>query len=126
MKSRFKDLAATKSLNLLTAKPRCRRDDALRRVLSPRPSPEAKTAIAKRFKALRRKAHITQKKLGDIIGICRQAVNEIENRRVYPHYTTLDKFSDLEAKHMPDSTMGPSELVRSFLALLDSRTPQPW
>lgn len=78
---------------------RCRLEDALRRLFSDRPSPEAKAAIAKRFKALRRKARMTQANLGDIIGICRQAVNEIENRRVYPHYTTIARFSDLEAKH---------------------------
>jgi DNA-binding XRE family transcriptional regulator len=99
MEFRSEECSARKSLSWLSAKPRCRREDALRRILSPRPSPEAKAAIAKRFKDLRRKARITQAKLGDIIGICRQAVNEIENRRVYPHYTTIDRFFDLEARH---------------------------
>jgi hypothetical protein len=36
---------------------------------------------------------MTQARLGDIIGICRQSVNEIENRHVYPHYTTIGRFS---------------------------------
>src|SRR5271169_6341518 len=99
VESRLKECSAPKSLNWLTAKPRNRREDALRRFLSPRPSPEAKAAIAKRFKALRRKGRMTQATLGGIIGICRQAVNEIENRRVYPHYTTIDRFSDLEERH---------------------------
>jgi len=76
-----------------------RRDDALRRFLCPKPSSQSKAAIAKRFKVLRRKARITQATLGHVIGISRQAVNEIENRRVYPHYTTIDRFSDLEKRH---------------------------
>jgi hypothetical protein len=42
---------------------------------------------------------MTQARLGDIIGICRQSVNEIENRHVYPHYTTIGRFSDLEQRH---------------------------
>jgi DNA-binding XRE family transcriptional regulator len=92
--------STTTNLNRVPfAKRRCRKEDALRRLFSDRPSPEAKAAIAKRFKALRRKARMTQAQLGDIIEICRQAVNEIENRRVYPHYTTIDRFSVLEARH---------------------------
>ena len=79
--------------------PSSRRDDAIRRLFSPRPSPEAKATIAKRFKALRGKSHMTQERLGDVIGICRQSVNEIENRRVYPHYTTIDRFTELEKRH---------------------------
>jgi DNA-binding XRE family transcriptional regulator len=58
-----------------------------------------KAEIAKRFKVLRRKARMTQATLGRIIGICRQSVSEIENRRVMPHYTTLSEFSDLEERH---------------------------
>jgi DNA-binding XRE family transcriptional regulator len=48
---------------------------------------------------LRRKSGMTQARLGDIIGICRQSVNEIENRHVYPHYTTIRRFADLEQRH---------------------------
>lgn len=110
MESRPEECTATKSLNWLTDKPRCRREDALRRFLCPRPSPEAKTAIAKRFKALRRKANMTQAQLGDILDICRQAVNEIENSRVMPHYSTLDRFSDLEARHERERRVGTSLL----------------
>lgn len=100
MESRSEECSTTTNLNRVRfVKPRCRRQDALRRFFSPRPSTEAKAAIAKRFKALRRKARMTQATLGHIIDICRQSVNEIENRRVYPHYTTIDRFSDLEAKH---------------------------
>jgi DNA-binding XRE family transcriptional regulator len=61
--------------------------------------PEYKAAVAERFKALRRRARITQAQLGDILGICRQSVNEIENSRVMPQYSTLDKFTQLEARH---------------------------
>lgn len=61
--------------------------------------PDYKAEIARRFKKLRRRARMTQATSGDIIGICRQAVKEIENRRVMPHYTTLSQFSDLEARH---------------------------
>jgi DNA-binding XRE family transcriptional regulator len=56
-------------------------------------------AIAKRFKALRRKSVMSQDQLGRVIGICRQAVNRIENGHVTPHYTTFDRFCKLEAKH---------------------------
>jgi DNA-binding XRE family transcriptional regulator len=58
-----------------------------------------KTAIAKRFRALRRTGHMTQGQLASVLGLCRQAVNEIENRRVMPHYSTRDKFCALEARH---------------------------
>ena len=66
--------------------------------------------IAERFRALRRKAHITQAQLGDILDICRQAVNEIENSRVMPHYSTADRFSDLEARHERERSVGESLL----------------
>lgn len=42
---------------------------------------------------------MSQATLGEIIGIYRQSVNEIENRRVYPYYTTIDRFADLEERH---------------------------
>ncbi len=61
--------------------------------------PEDEVEMAKRFKALRGKGRMTQAQLGAIIGICRQSVNKIENRRVYPDYTTIDRFPDLEAGH---------------------------
>jgi DNA-binding XRE family transcriptional regulator len=61
--------------------------------------PDHKFVVARRFKALRRKAHLSQSLLAEIINICRQSVSEIENRRVMPHQTTWDRFCDLEGKH---------------------------
>lgn len=61
--------------------------------------PRDRFAIAKRFKALRQRSPMSQVQLGRAIGICRQSVNKIENGRVMPHYTTLEKFRDLEARH---------------------------
>jgi DNA-binding XRE family transcriptional regulator len=61
--------------------------------------PDHKFVVARRFKALRRKAHLSQSVLGWLIDICRQSVNEIENRRVMPHQSTWDRFCDLEGKH---------------------------
>jgi len=61
--------------------------------------PDHKFVVARRFKSLRRKAHLSQSVLGWLIDICRQSVNEIENRRVMPHQSTWDRFCDLEGKH---------------------------
>lgn len=61
--------------------------------------PREKYKIARRFRALRRKASLSQLLLGEIIGVCRQSVNEIENRRVMPHPSTWARFSELEARH---------------------------
>ncbi len=59
-----------------------------------------------RFRALRRHADLTQFRLAGIIGICRQAVSDIENKRTLPHYETWGRFAVLEAKHMqPQPTM---------------------
>jgi DNA-binding XRE family transcriptional regulator len=58
-----------------------------------------KVTIAKRFQTLRRTGGVTQGQLAGVLGLSRQAVNEIENRRVTPHYSTLGKFHDLKAKH---------------------------
>jgi len=62
--------------------------------------PDDKTEVSRRFKALRRRAFLNQRGLAELIGICRQAVSEIENKRTFPHYATWDRFSALEAKHM--------------------------
>ena len=61
--------------------------------------PWEKREIAKRFRSLRRKARVSQSLLGELIGICRQSVNEIERRRVMPHQSTWDSFCDLENRH---------------------------
>jgi len=95
-------------LSRVPSLPGRRKDDAIRRLFSPSPSPDAKAAIAKRFMALRRKSRMTQEQLGEIIGICRQSVNEIENRRVYPHYTTIDRFAALESRHEQARRITPS------------------
>lgn len=62
--------------------------------------PDDKAEIARRFKALRRRARLTQRWLAELIGICRQAVSEIENKRTLPRFSTWDSFAALEAKHM--------------------------
>jgi DNA-binding XRE family transcriptional regulator len=58
-----------------------------------------KSETAERFKALRRKSLMTQRQLGQIIGICRQSVSEIESARVMPHSATWERFVALETKH---------------------------
>jgi DNA-binding XRE family transcriptional regulator len=63
------------------------------------PRPDDRFVIAKRFKALRRKAHLSQLRLAEIIGVCRQSVNEVENCRVLLHYSTWENFHNLESKH---------------------------
>jgi DNA-binding XRE family transcriptional regulator len=67
--------------------------------------PDQKFAIARRFKALRRKAFLSQSFLARIIGVCRQTVNKIERRRVMPHRRTWDNFCNLEAKHRQAQTV---------------------
>jgi len=62
--------------------------------------PDDKADIVRRFKKLRRRAFLTQRGLAELIGTCRQAVSEIENKRTIPHFTTWDKFAALEARHM--------------------------
>lgn len=61
--------------------------------------PWEKSETARRFKALRRKARVSQSLLAESIGICRQSVSEIENRHVMPHPSTWARFSELEATH---------------------------
>jgi DNA-binding XRE family transcriptional regulator len=61
--------------------------------------PWEKAETAKRFKALRRKSFMTQRKLGEILGICRQSISEIENAHVMPGPRTWERFVGLELKH---------------------------
>ena len=98
MQIRPQEYSPTKSRNRFIVKSRSRKEDAQRRLFSIPCSPEAKADIAMHFKDLRRKVGLTQLDLGRDIGLCRQSVSEIENCRVWPHYTTLDRFCDLEAK----------------------------
>ena len=61
--------------------------------------PWTKAPIAARFRALRQQALLTQKRLAGLLGVSRQCVNEIENRRAMPHPTTWDRFCAFEARH---------------------------
>jgi DNA-binding XRE family transcriptional regulator len=61
--------------------------------------PDEKAEIVNRFKNLRKNSSMTQLQLAEIIGICRQAVSEIERRHVVPHLSTWNRFADLEARH---------------------------
>jgi hypothetical protein len=56
-------------------------------------------AIRHRFRALRKKARLTQRRLGVIISLCRQSVSEIENGHVICHHSTWARFQELERKH---------------------------
>jgi len=60
--------------------------------------PDDRAEIARRFKALRRQACLTQLRLAGLIGIGRQALWDIEHERTLPHYATWDRFAALEAK----------------------------
>ena len=65
--------------------------------------PDDKTEIARRFKALRRHADLTQHRLAELISICRQAVWDIEHERTLPHFTTWGRFAILEGKHLAEA-----------------------
>lgn len=69
--------------------------------------PDDKGEIAARFKELRNQASMTQLRLSRILGICRQAVSDIENKRTLPHYGTWGRFACLEAKHMQPQPTSP-------------------
>jgi DNA-binding XRE family transcriptional regulator len=64
--------------------------------------PQDKAEIARRFKTLRRHASLTQRCLAGIIGICRQAVSDIENKKTLPHDRTWLRFAILEGKLLAD------------------------
>jgi DNA-binding XRE family transcriptional regulator len=55
--------------------------------------------IRGRFLALRKKARLTQRRLGGIINICRQTISKIENGHVTPWPRTWERFRALEEKH---------------------------
>ena len=61
--------------------------------------PWEKREIARRFKALRRKARLSQALLAELLNLCRQAVNEIENGHTMPHAATWSRFCELENRH---------------------------
>ena len=61
--------------------------------------PDDKAEIARRFRGLRRRSRLTQCWLAEYIGLCRQAVSKIENKRTLPHVGTWERFAALETKH---------------------------
>jgi len=61
--------------------------------------PNDKAEVANRFKFLRNNSSMTQLQLAEIIGICRQAVSDIECCRVIPRLSTWNRFVDLETRH---------------------------
>lgn len=62
--------------------------------------PNDKTEIARRFRALRRHADLTQLRLAGLIDVCRQAISEIEHERTLPHLSTWARFATLETRHL--------------------------
>jgi DNA-binding XRE family transcriptional regulator len=65
--------------------------------------PRDKAEISARFKGLRHLADMTQLCLGELIGIGRQAVWEIEHERTLPQLRTWHRFAILEARHLAEA-----------------------
>ena len=61
--------------------------------------PRDKVQVSRRFRTLRQRSRLAQRQLAELIGICRQAVSEIEGRHVMPHLSTWNRFVDLEKRH---------------------------
>jgi len=67
---------------------------------------------------------MTQKQLGEIIGVSRTCINEIENRRTLPHlFTTWKNFCDLEKRHERERRITAS-LRRPFWSKIISRVAE--
>lgn len=71
--------------------------------------PQDRSAVAERFITLRRRVGLSQSRLGEYLGLCRQAVNEIENCHVMLHTTTWERFRAYESRgqepgieHLPE------------------------
>ena len=69
-----------------------------------------KAEASRRFKKLRHLALMTQSELGHVIGICRQAVWEIEHERTLPHGRTWGRFAAVEGKILADYALAPRGL----------------
>ncbi len=69
------------------------------RVVAADTRPWERSEIADRFKALRKKALLTQKRLGRLIGADRKTVCRIENLHNIPGPRTWRRFEELETKH---------------------------
>ncbi len=61
--------------------------------------PDDKRTIARRFRALRRRALLSQADLANLVCVSRSTVNRIENQGARPHPTTWEVFNDLEDRH---------------------------
>lgn len=61
--------------------------------------PRHRWEIRQRFRRLRHKAHLTQARLGDLIGLSQTSVSQIECRRVRPRPRTWRRFEEFEAVH---------------------------
>ena len=61
--------------------------------------PDDRIEIGERFRGLRRRSHLTQTRLAEIIKISRSTVSKVENFRVRTHNATWARFSALETKH---------------------------
>jgi DNA-binding XRE family transcriptional regulator len=87
--------------------------------------PAEKAEIALRFKKLRDHASMTQLGLSETLGICRQAVWEIEHERTLPHLKTWRLFAILEAKYLAEAgrmmPSGPWELFSQLTQKDDSK-----
>ena len=73
--------------------------------------PVIRSEIAERFRALRRKEHLSQRTLGERIGICRQSVSEIENALVKPHLRTWRRFCELEERSARPLVFRPRRII---------------
>lgn len=62
--------------------------------------PENRAEIPKRFKALRARAYLTQKRLGNYIRLWQSSVSDIERGYVVPHPSTFRRFCEFEGRHM--------------------------
>jgi DNA-binding XRE family transcriptional regulator len=81
--------------------------------------PWEKAEIADRFRALRRKAHLTQRRLGRLIKADRKTINRIENLHSMPHQGLWNGFCKLEAAHnQPQIVLG-ADWLKELAAELD-------
>jgi hypothetical protein len=61
--------------------------------------PQHRWIIGQRFRRLRKKICLTQKHLGEFIGLCRQQVSKVECCRVRLHPRSWERFRELEWRH---------------------------
>jgi DNA-binding XRE family transcriptional regulator len=61
-------------------------------------TPKKRSVIAQRFRLLRKAMSLTQRQLGQSVGLCRQQVSQIENCLVTPHVSTWERFFHYEDK----------------------------